>query len=35
MGLTVAEFERTYANHRPDYMGAATDAITDALNFKI
>jgi len=35
MGLTVAEFERTYAHHHPDYMRAATDAISDALKFKI
>jgi len=35
MGLTVAEFERTFAHHHPDYMRAETDAIGDALDFKI
>lgn len=31
MGLTAAEFERTYAHHHPDHLRAATDAISSAL----
>ena len=32
MGLTAAEFERTYAHHHPDHLRAATDAISAALD---
>lgn len=31
MGLTAAEFERTYAHHHPDHMKEASEAISAAL----